>query len=312
MDKYIYTIIIPHHNIPTLLRRCLKSIPQREDLQTIVIDDNSDIKYKTEIQLLEKEFPQVYFHYLEKNEGGGKARNIGLQLAQGKYILFADSDDYFNYCFNSILSDYASSEYDIIFFNANSLETDTYKPTWRSLHLNKMVKSFKKNPSKAIFKLKYAFGEPWCKMVKRNLIQENHISFDETKIHNDTKYSYLVGFYSKQIHVDERAIYCVTDRINSVSKDISADKLLTRTIVFSNANAFFKINNIRLFDERAIRPLIYFLLHKKLNYAKKCNHILRGSGMSQMDIITKIIIFPFLILPIITLKAKKTVLSKLL
>lgn len=312
MEKFIYTIIIPHHNIPTLLRRCLNSIPQRDDLQTIVVDDNSDIKFKVEIQLLEKEFPQVYFHYLEKNYGGGKARNIGLQLARGKYILFADADDYFNYCLNSILAEYAKSEYDIIFFNANSLETDTYKTTWRSLHLNKMIKSYEKNPSKAIFKLKYAFGEPWCKMVKRDLIQVNHISFDETKIHNDTKYSYLVGYYSKQIHVDERSIYCVTDRINSVSKKISLDRLLTRTIVFSNANAFFRKNNIHLFDERAIRPLIYFLIHKKLNYAKECNNILLSSGMSQIDIIIKIIIFPFLILPTIILKVKKFVLDKLL
>lgn len=310
--KYNYSIIIPHYNIPLLLKRCLSSIPLRNDLQIIVIDDNSDIKHKGEIQLLEKEFPHVYFHYLDKNGGGGKARNIGLELAKGKYILFADADDYFNYCFNSILSDYVDSEYDIVFFNANSTETDTYRTTWRNLHLTKMIELYKKNPSKALFNLKYKFGEPWCKMVKRDLIQTNHILFDEINIHNDTKYSYLVGYYGKNIYVDVRSIYCVTDRVNSVSKNIAVDRLLTRTIVFSNANAFFKIKNIHLFDERAIRPLIYFLLHRRLSYVKECNRILLNSGMSQMDITIKIIIFPFLILPIVILKAKKYILSKLL
>ena len=40
--KYTYTIIIPHKNSPKLLQRCLDSIPHRDDLHIIVVDDNSD------------------------------------------------------------------------------------------------------------------------------------------------------------------------------------------------------------------------------------------------------------------------------
>jgi len=36
-----FSIIIPHKNIPDLLMRCLKSIPVSEDIQLIVVDDNS-------------------------------------------------------------------------------------------------------------------------------------------------------------------------------------------------------------------------------------------------------------------------------
>lgn len=39
---YKYSIIIPHYNIPELLQRCLDSIPERDDVQVIVVDDNSD------------------------------------------------------------------------------------------------------------------------------------------------------------------------------------------------------------------------------------------------------------------------------
>jgi glycosyltransferase involved in cell wall biosynthesis len=43
MDQEItFSIIIPHKNTPELLQRCLASIPKREDIQIIVIDDNSD------------------------------------------------------------------------------------------------------------------------------------------------------------------------------------------------------------------------------------------------------------------------------
>ena len=39
--EYTYTIIIPHKNIPLLLQRCLDSVPLRNDVQIIVVDDGS-------------------------------------------------------------------------------------------------------------------------------------------------------------------------------------------------------------------------------------------------------------------------------
>ena len=38
----IYSIIIPHKDIPDLLQRCLDSIPVRDDVEVIVVDDNSN------------------------------------------------------------------------------------------------------------------------------------------------------------------------------------------------------------------------------------------------------------------------------
>jgi glycosyltransferase involved in cell wall biosynthesis len=39
---YNYSFIIPHKNCPDLLQRCVDSIPDRDDVQVIVVDDNSD------------------------------------------------------------------------------------------------------------------------------------------------------------------------------------------------------------------------------------------------------------------------------
>ena len=41
LNKPLYSIIIPHYNLPKLLRRCLQSIPEREDVQVIVVDDSA-------------------------------------------------------------------------------------------------------------------------------------------------------------------------------------------------------------------------------------------------------------------------------
>ena len=50
-----YSIIIPHHNIPKLLRRCLKTIPWRQDVQVIVVDNGSDEEAEAVLRGMERE-----------------------------------------------------------------------------------------------------------------------------------------------------------------------------------------------------------------------------------------------------------------
>lgn len=291
-----YSIIIPHHNIPDLLHRCLSSIPQRKDLQVIVIDDKSDEQYIPFLNQLEKEYSWAKFIYSKAGKGAGHARNIGLEYAEGEYILFADADDYFTYCIGEVLDNYKGNQSDIIFFNAVSLDTDTYTASNRSIQLNEIIKGYNKNPDQAIIRLKYTFGEPWCKMISHELIKRNNIRFSETIIHNDTKFSYLVGYYGQKIKIDNRAIYCVTDRKGSVSKRVSLDRLLIRTAVFSEANHFFKSHNINIFDERCLRPLISLLIKKDIVHTKQCVEIMKQNGMTNLSIILHCLCFPFYVI----------------
>ena len=88
-----YSIIIPHKNIPDLLKRCLDSIPRRNDVQIIVVDDNSDpekVDFSNFPGVGEK-CVEVYF--TKEGKGAGFARNVGLKYAIGKWVLFADADD---------------------------------------------------------------------------------------------------------------------------------------------------------------------------------------------------------------------------
>src|SRR5690554_1026331 len=95
-----YSVIIPHKNIPDLLERCLQSIPIREDIQVIVVDDNSDPDKVNFLEFpgLNRKNTEVYF--TKEGKGAGYARNVGLTKAKGKWLIFSDADDYFNECFN--------------------------------------------------------------------------------------------------------------------------------------------------------------------------------------------------------------------
>lgn len=279
-----YTIIIPHHNIPNLLERCLKSIPQRSDMQIIVVDDDSEEKYKIKLFLLEKAYPQVQYIYSDIPGGGGKARNIGIEHSIGKYLIFADADDFFTSDFDRILEDYRSKEFDITFFKGISCDTNTYKETHRADHLNKYIDDFIEKKDSNANNLRFLFGEPWCKIVKRDLVTKNNIRFDETKIHNDSTFAYLIGYYAKEVLVDNRNIYCVTTREGSVSLRTSDDRIITRVNVFGRAELFFTQHHIPINIQNHYIQLIRLMAHFKFSLTNKCINELQILGFSKSHI----------------------------
>lgn len=288
-SDYQYSIIIPHYNIPRLLRRCLWSIPKREDTQIIVIDDKSNEETVNEMHKLEIEYPYVEFVYLDLNGGGGRARNIGLKRAKGKYVLFADADDFFNYCIYDVLERYKRETCDIVFFNATCADTDTYMATSRMTILNQYMEKYEK--SKDVTCFKYMFGEPWCKLVLRSLIVDNHIHFDETPIHNDTTFSYMIGYYAKNIKVENIGLYTLTNRANSVSKKITSENLITRVMVFSKKNSFFQKHNIPLFDNMMLLPFKLFLQRGDFANLGLCYDVAAENGLSKTFINIKLFIY---------------------
>lgn len=293
--KINYSIIIPHHNLPNLLKRLLDSIPERDDTEIIIVDDNSSpdiVNFNKFPGQLRKDVRIV----LDKKGGfGGYVRNIGLREAKGKWVLFADSDDFFNYCLSDIFNEYVNSDADIVYFKANSLDTDTYTLSNRCDHINKCIDLWKSKQDKALLYLKYLFGEPWCKLIRRSLITENNITFEESSIHNDTEFSYKVGFYSNKIAVDNRALYCVTTRTGSVSRVITEKKKLERINTFGRAELFFKKNHV------SVCPLIHY---KQLLLSALSNRdtfkagiaILTNLGFSKTYIYTSILLYPINVL----------------
>lgn len=242
-----YSIIIPHKNIPNLLKRCIDSIPERPDTEIIIVDDNSDnniVDFQSFPGLKRNNCTCIFD---KSNKGAGHARNLGINQSKGIKILFADADDFFNYCINDILNDYINDKSDLIFFNANSIDTNTYLQTYnRAAHINHDINQYIKgqNP-KALNSLRYNFGEPWSKIIDKSLIINNHIYFDEIHSHNDTTFSYLIGHKAKLFKVDERALYCVTVREGSISVSLNNnEKKLIRIDVFARKEIYFKQNNI--------------------------------------------------------------------
>lgn len=186
-----YSFIIPHKNCPDLLNRCLDSIPQREDIQIIVIDDNSDDGKKPSVNRKDVE---VVLLDAEHSKGAGRARNVGLEKATDKWLLFADSDDYYIDNFLSVIDSYRNNCEDIIFFTSKAVMSDTLKPVKsRTAQIEMFIKTgnFKR--------LRYQNYVPWAKMIRGSLVRENNIKFDEVEVANDMMFSLKTGYYAKSV-----------------------------------------------------------------------------------------------------------------
>lgn len=280
-----YSIIIPYYNCPKLLVRCLNSIPTREDLQVIVIDDCSPTNYLYEDIVVKYSQCNVEFYQTPRNLGAGCARNIGLKHAKGKWLIFADADDYFNVCFSDILDLYVDSLADIIFFKASSQDSDTYVNTNRCNYVNDWIDGYLLSPNVFDYHLRYLYGEPWGKIINSHLVSSNGIHFSETIIHNDTRFSYQVGYYAKKIVADRHAIYCVTEQPNSVSKQVSIERIFVRTEVFCEKYVWLKKHGVDYqLEGLAASGLNIFRKKNDIANFLKCKNIFQKYGINLQEI----------------------------
>jgi len=221
-----YSIIIPHKNIPHLLQRCLDSIPRRKDVQIIVVDDSSD-SGKVDFT----NFPGLNDPYVEvvfaKNDddrkGAGYARNLGLERATGKWLIFADADDYFMPCFNKTLDKYINDESDIIYFYVTSIDIDTLQLSNRHLLTVHFMDQIQKTNN---WDLACTLLTPWGKFIKRNIVTNNNIFYSEVLMGDDILWGVKVMNVAASKKISKEIIYCITSREGSLSTHIALKSLI--------------------------------------------------------------------------------------
>lgn len=221
--EYKYTIVIPHHEIPQLLKRCVESIPERDDIQIIVVDDNSkdNEKYLDMYPFLRRK--NLEYYPTKEGKGAGYARNVGLDHAKGKWLLFCDSDDLFTEGLSDILDDMYESPNDITFFNVETAYSDDISKKWDEFKMTqRLFDQYEKTGDMTCVKLYYS--QPWGKIIRRKIAEDNNIRFDELKLCNDWWFCVQVAFLAKTVAIDYRYLYIYTHRRGSLSYKCFADK----------------------------------------------------------------------------------------
>lgn len=202
-----FSFIIPHKNTPDLLQKCLDSIPRREDVQIIVVDDNSDADKVDFNYFPGVEDPTVEVYFTKEGRGAGYARNVGLEHAIGKWLIFADADDFFNPCVTSFLNRHKDSNADVIVWKTNCIDLDTGIEGNRGSNINRYTQEAVDTGNYQNILL---ISTPVKGIYSSRLIFENGIRFNECRWGNDVVFSSKVAIHAKDVEAYEDVVYCIS------------------------------------------------------------------------------------------------------
>ncbi|WP_026506345.1 glycosyltransferase family 2 protein [Butyrivibrio sp. MC2013] len=293
--QIMITIIVPHFNSFDKLMRLIKSIPADTEsfVEVIVVDDKSDNVTSMQYDQIERALAEINGILLRNSsncKGAGVCRNIALENARGKFLLFADADDFFIDGFTGYIKKYIKSDNDIIFFPPTSVYEGTNTQAIRHLHHEKLCKDYIKNgDSSSEIKLRYKWDSPWSKMIQTRIVKDNNIRFDETIVANDVMFSMKTSYYAKTVAVAEDIIYCITATKDTLTTKKSKEWLEVRVGVFIDRYNFLKTRlSPKEFSYLAFNGKYYLFKSIELGFglseAIKINSMLRRGGVDPWNI----------------------------
>ena len=212
-----FSIIIPVYNTEKYLEKCISSVINQKykNFEVILIDDGSkDNSGAICDEYAKKDNKVKVIHQI--NAGVSTARNVGIKNANGKYIIFLDSDDSLNGESLTRLNDIIekNEEIDCILYNVDGEFKDgMYKEEKLKSLIVQLIITEKINP-------------PWNKVYKRNIIEENNIVFDKNiQIGEDLLFSITYLSYANNICILNEELYNYTvDNSNSLTRKYKENK----------------------------------------------------------------------------------------
>lgn len=237
MSNIVLSIIVPYYNAERYLPKLLMTVPKRPEVEVIVVNDHSTESGTIQGERICKEYQGANVCFGDNKidkKGAGAARNTGIEMAKGKYLLFADSDDWFTENIQIAVEKCMESEADIICFPPTS-ENEIGEIDDRHIHYADLVQNYIEDPSRENeLRLRYLFWSPWSKIIKRDIIIKENIRFDEVRFSNDIMFSVKVGYAAENIEVCKETIYCILKHDGSLTTCKDKKALLLRRKVYCN------------------------------------------------------------------------------
>lgn len=269
-----YSIIIPHKNTPELLRKCLDSIPRRNDIQIIVVDDNSDADKVDFEHFPGLGEPHTEVYLTKEGKGAGYARNVGLEHATGKWIVFSDADDFFLPEFANAMDEYFDSDADVIYFKRDRLNTDgEISESVVNDYIDEAIVSGDS------YKVKFWMTVPYAKFINRLFLANNNIIFEEIRWSNDVMFATKIGVFANKVELSNDLIYrCVTTK-GSLVHQKSLESRVVRLL--ADCRSFDLLKKHNLYD--GMKDVVGCTM----NYWIEIFYVSKRSAMELIPIVVK-------------------------
>lgn len=200
MEKIVplISVIIPVFNVERYLHKCVDSVlcQQVSSIEVILVDDGSSDSCPRICDEYALKDPRVKVIH-KKNGGSSDARNYGINNASGEYIMFLDSDDYWegNNCLQNIFSSIKNREPDVILYGCKDYYwgTDEMKLSRSGYDIEYLRNHTTDENVKKLFESELFPGAAWLVVVKKSCILNNHIYFEQGIKAED--YDWLINLF---------------------------------------------------------------------------------------------------------------------
>lgn len=226
------SIIIPIYNSAMFLRACLDSVVHQslKEIEVILIDDCSTDESRSICEEYKGDYPFVKLYCFGKNQGAAAARNAGLDLATGEYILFVDSDDTVDLLLCESLYGRAQiNKPDILMFNVID-NVSGFGPKFFSDGLYQL-----EDIKRELFPKLLAYIDEngwisatrwclWLRMIRREFLAEHSIRFDDRfRRCQDLHFIFLATIHAYKFeYFGEGYLYYQNIRNDSLSRGYNA------------------------------------------------------------------------------------------
>ena len=231
------SIIVPFYNVENYIEKCLQSLVNQtlEDVEIILVNDGSQDGTKEIAKQFVEKYPNKIM-YLEKENGGlSDARNYAIPYAKGEYIAFLDSDDYVE-----------ANMYEEMYNKAKEENLDYVECDFLWEYPDKSLESKGKQYSNKKEMFIYTRVVAWNKLIKREIVQENHLEFPRGYRYEDVEFFYKLLPLIHNYGIVQKPFIHYVQRVNSIS---NVQNTRTKEIidVLGHVIDYYKRN--QLFDE---------------------------------------------------------------
>lgn len=257
----LVSIIVPVFNVERYLNRCIASVANQtyQDIQIVLVDDGSTDQSPEICDSWATEDSRVTVVH-QANGGVSIARNRGLDMATGEYILWVDSDDYIapetvetmmrtalqNHA-DMVICDFEKGTDDHYTF-----KTSTQTPCEQIDNTSALTRIY----ANAHSALRYA--APWAKLAKRSLYQD--IRYPEGKIFEDIYTTHKLIYRCERIAVLDIPLFYYFQRPDSIMNAMFSMKKLDYLQALVERITFFEANSLKELEQIAYDELLHSLI----------------------------------------------------
>lgn len=224
-----FSIVVPVYNVEKYLNQCVDSILMQteKNYELILVDDGSSDNSSNICDEYARNDSRIRVIH-KPNGGQADARNAGLAVVAGSYVIFIDSDDFItDNNFLTEVKEKALQQYDIILYGCKKY----FEATCKSGNLSFSIPDFKPDESygQRLQKLvnSGAFScAAWSKAIKASLLLEKGITFEkDNKVEDQEWYFHVINVAHSMVGINKPYI-AYRQREGSISKTVG-DKNIT-------------------------------------------------------------------------------------